>query len=152
MSSKESILNKIADYLARRDHSRKEIETKLEQKKIFDKNEIQIALQKAQAAGWFTPEDELAKRVHEQLVRRHKSHKYITQYLKEKGLPPTTFSATDEKQSALYHLQKKFKNLDNLSYDDKQRALRSLAQKGFNQGICFEILNDVGILNNPDLD
>lgn len=142
MSSKESILNKIADYLARRDHSPKEIQEKLERKKIFDKDEILEALHKAKEHGWFLPEDELAQKVHQHLVRKRKSYKYIQQYLHSKGLPGTKFNASEEAESIRRHLQKKFQNLDNIEYDDKQKALRSLAQKGFDRGLCFSVLDD----------
>lgn len=140
MSPKELILNKIADYLARRDHSPKEILDKLEQKKIFDKELILEQLKKAQDAGWFLPEDELAQKVHAYLVRKRKSYKYIQQYLKTKGLPGTEFEPQEEAQTIKAHLQKKFQSLIDLEYDDKQKALRSLVQKGFDPHICFEVL------------
>lgn len=142
MSSKESILNKIADYLARRDHSPKEIQDKLEKKKIFASDEILLALQKAKDAGWFLPEDELAQKVHNYLVRKGKSYRYIQQYLKNKGLPSTDFDRLEEVQTITRQLEKKFQSFKNLEYDDKQKALRSLTQKGFDLGCCFEVLNN----------
>lgn len=140
MSSKESILHKIADYLARRDHSPKEILDKLERKKLYSQEEILLGLQKAQEAGWFLPDEELALKVHAYLVRKGKSHKYIEQYLKTKGLPPTAFDRQEEVQTIRRHLEKKFQTFSNLEYDDKQKVLRSLAQKGFDLNCCYEAL------------
>ncbi len=140
MSSKESILHKIADYLARRDHSPKEILDKLERKKVFTTNEILSGIKKAQDAGWFLPDDELALKVHAHLVRKGKSHKYIEQYLKTKGLPSTAFDRSEEVQTIRRHLEKKFQTFANLEYDDKQKVLRSLAQKGFDLSCCYEAL------------
>lgn len=154
MSSKESILHKIADYLARRDHSSKEILEKLERKKIFTREEILEGLQKAQEAGWFLPEDELSEKVHAHLVRKGKSFKFIQQYLKNKGLPSTEFNREEEVQTICRHLEKKFQSFSNLEYDDKQKVLRSLTQKGFDLSCCYEALRleaDMELMNHEEL-
>lgn len=143
----ESILNKIADYLARRDHSVKEIKDKLTEKKIYDLAEINEAIQKAKDLKWFLPENELAEKVAQFLTLRSKSHYYINGYLKEKGLPTIEFSEARELSAINKCLSKKFKNPNNLTYNDKLKAIRLLSSRGFHRETCYKILNQ-----NFDLD
>lgn len=140
MSTKESILNKIADYLARRDHSVLEVKEKLAQKKIYDPEEIEIALKKAIESKWFLPEDELAEKVARSLALKNKSQYFISNYLREKGLPQVNFDEDTETQAVKNFLSKKFKDYHNLSYEDRQKALRQLSGRGFSAEICYKVL------------
>ncbi len=137
----QSILNNIADYLARRDHSVKEIEEKLAQKQIYDPEEIKEAIQQAIDQKWFLPEDELAENVARSLSLKSKSHYFITNYLKEKGLPVVEFSEDNESTAIRRCLIKKFKNHQNLSFEDKQKAMRLLSSRGFHKETCYKILD-----------
>lgn len=139
--SNSSILNKIADYLARRDHSVKEIEEKLAQKKIYDPEKIKEALQKAIDQKWFLPDDELAEKVARAMTLKSKSHYFILNYLREKGLPAVEFSEESEIMAIRKCLIKKFKNHQNLSYEDKQKAMRLLSSRGFHRETCYKVLD-----------
>ena len=140
MSTKESILNKIADYLARRDHSVQEVKEKLAQKKIYDPADIDKAIKKAIDQKWFLPEDELAQKVAHSLAQKNKSHYFIINYLREKGLPPVEFSQETEIETIENCLRKKFGNYRNLSFDDRQKALRLLSSRGFSAESCYKVL------------
>lgn len=140
MSSKELILNKIADYLARRDHSVQEIKEKLAQKKIYDPQEIDEALQIAQDKKWFLPEEELAQKVARNLYTKYKSHFFVQNYLRDKGLPTVAFSEENEENSIKSVLRKKFGSHFNLDYEKKQKALRLLSGRGFNPELCYKVL------------
>ncbi len=141
MSTKESILTKIADYLARRDHSILEIQEKLAQKKIYDPEDVDAALQNAIAQKWFLPEGELAEKVARALNSKNKSHFFILNYLQAKGLPPVPFIEEHELKAMERCLQKKFKNFTNLNITDKQKALRMLASRGFKPELCYKIVD-----------
>lgn len=141
MSTKESILKKIADYLALRDHSPKEIQEKLALKENYDPEDIAAALQTAKEKKWFLPEDELAERVAEGLAIKNKSPQYINNYLLEKGLPSIAISEDLETQAIERCLAKKFKDSKNLSPQDQQKALRLLASRGFKPELCYKVLD-----------
>lgn len=140
MTTKESILNKIADYLARRDHSVQEIKEKLAQKKIYDPEDIENAIQKAIDQKWFLPEDELAEKVANSLLLKNKSHYFISNYLREKGLPQVHLAEDGESEAIKKYLTKKFGDYTNLTYEARQKALRALASRGFNAETCYKIL------------
>lgn len=140
MSTKESILNKIADYLALRDHSVKEIKEKLAQKKIYEPEKIEEAIQKAIDQKWFIPEHELSEKVASSLALKKKSYSFILNYLKEKGLPPVDFAEDVEVKAIQGCLIKKFKNPQNLDYEDKQKAMRLLSSRGFDQETCYKVI------------
>jgi SOS response regulatory protein OraA/RecX len=142
MSSKESILNKIADYLARRDHSVKEIKEKLAQKKIYEPEKIDEAIQKAIDQKWFIPEHELSEKVARSLAIKKKSHFFISNYLKEKGLPPVDFSEELEVMAIQGCLIKKFRNPQNLDFEDTQKAMHLLSSRGFDRETCYKVLGN----------
>ncbi len=143
MSSKESILHKIADYLARRDHSVKEIKEKLAQKKIYEPEKINEAVQKAIDQKWFLPDDELSAKVARSLTLKNKSYFFIINYLEDKGLPTVEFSEEIEIQSIQNYLIKKFKAYQNLDFEDKQKAMRLLSSRGFQRETCYKALGSM---------
>lgn len=136
MSMKESILNKIADYLSRRDHSVKEIQEKLAQKKIYDPLDIEVALERAQKMKWFLPAEELAEKVYHSLARKNKSFHFVQNYLIQKGLPQIDFQEDLELSAIKTVLRKKFKTSKITKYDDKIKAFGLLSQKGFEKEVC----------------
>ncbi len=141
MPPMESILNKIADYLARRDHSVKEIQEKLAQKQIYDPAEISEAIQKAIDNKWFLPEEELAEKVARSLYLKNKSYYFISNYLKERGLPKVPFSPDKEASAIGKCLAKKFGNYTSLNFEDKQKAIRLLSSRGFQKEICYKVID-----------
>lgn len=81
--------NKMLDLLARRDHSEKELRTKLQ--KHFDEAQIEKAIEFAKDKKWI-PDDEssanlLAERAAAGLHRKKKGILYINHFLGKKGLP-----------------------------------------------------------------
>lgn len=150
MSAKESILNIIADYLARRDHSVQEIQEKLAQKKNYDPQEIADAIQKAKDKKWLLPEDELAEKVARSLALKNKSYFFISNYLEEKGLPVIPFDEDTEIMAIERCLTKKFGNRHNLSLQDKQKALRLLSGRGFKAELCYKVLDHNFEVDEPD--
>lgn len=91
--------NKLMDYLARRDHSEKELREKL--KKNFSHEEIDRAIQHAKDHGWMLDPTELAEKTALSLNRKGKGNLYIQQYLQNKGLPPLSAPIELEEERAM---------------------------------------------------
>ena len=125
----KSALDRLADYLAKRDHSEYELEVKLARRHTPE--EIKEALAEAHDRKWILPPDELAEKVVRHLLARKKSTTYIRGYLRKLRLPEAEISAESEVDGALALLLRKFGGLDTLSWDDKQRAARYLSYRGF---------------------
>ena len=139
MPSKSPILNKIADYLARRDHSIDEIKKKLEQKN-YDPQDIQSSLEIAQNNGWFLNPQELSKKVSLSLAHKNRSHFFINQYLKDKGLPETPFDESQEELAIKTQLLKKFKKTCGFKQNEYHKALQFLSHKGFYSETCLKVI------------
>lgn len=128
MSSKNA-LDKLADHLARRDHSEAELRSKLA--RHYSPDEIDAAISEAQERRWLLPAEELAAKVAEEWHRKGKGILFINQYLKNKGLPPVSTDSDKEKQKAKLVAQQKFARLGDLPYDEKQKVGQYLQNRGF---------------------
>ncbi len=121
----------VQDYLSRRQHSEKELLQKLLQKE-FTEEESLLAISFAKERKWLEDPEELSERVYREWSKKNKSHKWICQYLDEKGLPVIEkWAAGREAKKAAYHLSKKFGKINN---DNYKRASSNLAAKGFSFG------------------
>lgn len=129
----QNCLNKIVDYLSRRDHSEKELHEKLTRKK-FDPETIQKAISWARERGYIRPPEELSKILTEMLLRRGKGRNYIYQYLKKRGLPPPVLEEIDketELRKALEFAQQKIKSDTVLDRAAREKIGRKLITRGF---------------------
>jgi len=131
-------LDKVAELLARRDHSEKELYEKLSQKG-FSSQDSSAAIEYAWEHKWLLPPEELAERVKLQLDEKGKGFLYIQSYLQSKGLPCPPKNSETEKLKAQRLLQKKFETLKpNTSNEEKKKQTsRFLKNKGFD----FETIN-----------
>ena len=110
--------NKMLDLLARRDHSEKELRTKL--KKHFTEAEIEKAIEFAKNKKWI-PDDEtsailLAERAASALHRKKKGILYINHFLGKKWLPKLKADPRLELEKArdlINNKKSKKKNVDN---------------------------------------
>src|SRR5437879_1346003 len=78
-------LELLARILAVRDHSRRELHEKLNQK--FPEDVVQAALAHAERKRWLQPEAEIAERAALTFQRKLKSRSYIENQLQKRGLP-----------------------------------------------------------------
>lgn len=131
-------LNKVADYLARRDHSELELRTKLG--KHFESSTIDWAIQEAQESNWLGDPQEIAERAALSLHRKRKGYLYIKRFLKEKGLPNVNRDETLEYEKAEDLLQDKFGKFSDFSYEEKQKAFRFLINRGFEDSLIKDII------------
>lgn len=131
MTESKSAREKTMDYLATREHSRLELETKL-QKHKYSNEEIQSALDHAESSGWLMTPESLALKVSEELHRKKKSHFFIEEYLKSKGLPSVPLDSERELEKAQILLKSQFSKLSKLpEKDKKQQVMRLLQSRGF---------------------
>lgn len=90
------------DYLARRDHSERELRDKLKKAQHTD-HEIEAAIEEARERKWLPDESVLAAREADRLARQGKSPQQIRVWLSRKGLPTSglqTLLTENEEQSA----------------------------------------------------
>ncbi len=137
---KVSAIDRLTRYLARRDHSERELIEKLSP--FHEKNEIQKALEYAKESKWLTPPQILSRRIFENLNHKGKSNSYIQHVLKKKGLPYLTL--TDDKEAhKAYHLVIKHFGKEQLKeYNKKQKIMRWLAYRGYSSHIIQKVLNE----------
>lgn len=135
--------------LARRDHSRREIQQKLKKAGHLE-SEIEAALTRATERRWLLDETVLASREANRLARAGKSRPVIEQWLKRKGLPTQSIEwetplADQEFASALTLAQRAWPRLLRAAVRDcgktsgrmttefslRNRLQRMLLQRGF---------------------
>lgn len=140
---------KVMDLLARRGHSELELRQKLS--RTYEPAEVDDAIQFAQENNWMTAPDELAERVAVELGRRKKGHRYINQFLKNKGLPPVTKDAEDEVTRAQELAETKLSRLlaktQALDYEEsrkiQQKIYRLLGSRGFDEETIRRVLTNL---------
>lgn len=135
--------NKIVDYLARRDHSEKELRQKLS--KFYSKTEIDMALEMAHENSWLRDPQDLSRSVTEQLNRKNKPHAYIQNYLRKKGLPSSEKDTTVEAEKALKLVKRKFaRQLEEAGKSELKLKIQNfLMSRGFSRDIIFQIFKEL---------
>lgn len=132
-------LDAVARFLALRDHSLYELKQKLSRR--FDDVMIEHVLAEAEARNWLSSEEDVARRLCEQLSRRGKSRGYIVAQLRKRRLPEVEMKGEDELAKARELLVRKF-GAEKLSYEDKAKAFRFLKYRGFEDRWIRKALND----------
>jgi SOS response regulatory protein OraA/RecX len=133
-------LESLARYLAMRDHSEAELRTKMRRR--FDLDVIEKALEFARSREWLTAPEKLAKKATEELNRRKKSHRYIQNALRKRGLPATRAESSEEMEKIRQLLRSKFVEAAELSYEEKANAYRFLRYRGFEDALIRKVLNE----------
>jgi len=161
---------KVMDLVALRDHSEKELRTKLREyfrrnlqyrKRLAQKQhreftedteenqrEIQAAIEGAidfaKEQGWLGDPENLSRKMAQTLHRKNKGLGYINNYLKEKGLPPVGDDRDLELEKALALVKNKYSDLSGLSFEEKRkeqaRVARFLAARGFDSEIVRKVI------------
>lgn len=136
----QNCLNKLVDYLSRRDHSVKELEEKL-RRKLFDPPTIKAAIQWAQDRGYIRPPLELSASLAEMLQRRGKGRLYIEQYLKKRGLP-TQINIDNESEYdlAMEFARQKATKYANLDRSAREKIGRQLVARGFPLNVVRKVI------------
>ena len=145
-----SIKHKIMEYIARRDHSEKELKNKLRRLKDYQERkkprysaeEIDGAIQWAWDNKWLKPGEELSESVARTLHNKKKGIRYINAYLTQKGLPHQPLDEEQEMSKAIKLIRHK---IIDKTWDSnlKLKLTRFLISRGFPQHIISKALKGV---------
>jgi SOS response regulatory protein OraA/RecX len=133
-------LESLARHLAARDHSELELRQKLRRR--FEKDIVDQALNFALERNWLLEPEKLAVRATEEFSRRKKSHRYIQDQLRRRGLPPTAANDDAELTKMRGLLQRKFGSAIDLAYEENAQAFRFLKYRGFQDALIRKVLNE----------
>ncbi len=137
-----SARNKMMDYLARRDHSEKELRKKLKDK--FTPEEIDRAIAYGKTEGWIPNSEEgiqaLAEKTAATLRRKGKGTLYINNYLREKGLPRVAPNPSEELEKARELAHNKFSDISKMDRKEKGKVARFLISRGFGLDIVRKVI------------
>lgn len=142
----EEAKRKLMDLVAGRDHTEKELRTKLA--KYTDEETAEETIQWAQKQNWLASSEKLKQDWAEKLSRKGKGVKQINQKLEVLGLETIKASAEDELEKARRLALAKwsaedFKNTDQTEAQKlKVKIMRYLAARGFEASIINQILKN----------
>lgn len=134
---------KAMDFLARRDHSEKELIEKLG--RHFSQEEIEPVLEEMKQRGWLIDPHELAAKVTQSLHRKNKGFLYIQHFLRQKGLPATEKEPEVEMEKARDLIASKAKDLT-----DFARLASLLKNRGFDTETISRTIHEIRT-NTPSL-
>lgn len=137
-----SAFDRLVGYLARRDHSIRELRQKLS--KYHEAEEVISALEKAQERGYLVDGNTLAERASAQLLRRGKGPAHIRAYLKKKGLPYLGVPESAELVRAARLVIDKMKKNPPYTLEEKKKIFRFLGSRGFSAGVARKVINSKG--------
>ena len=131
------------DMIARRDHSEKELRTKLKDK-FGDAEDgmeaVEAAIEYAKENKWLGDPADLSRRMADMLHRRHKGIVYINHYLREKGLPSVDVDRDLELEKALDLVKNKYREEQEFDRAEKARVARFLASRGFDSDTVRKVI------------
>lgn len=133
-------IDRIAYYLAARDHSKKELQTKLS--RHFEPDVVNDAIESAQHQGWLIEPQVLSQRIQDQLYRRGKGHLYILNQLRKKGLPEVFFDEDREFEVASSVIETKYPGWRQSDQKGLSKAFRFLLSRGFISSVVFNLKKD----------
>ena len=133
--------DKMAYYLAARDHSLKELYQKLS--KNFPQDIVNLTLDKAIDQGLISSPKEMAAKTAQMLHRKNKGYYYIHNYLKKKGLPEVERDEEIEIDKACAIINGYFTGENSLSYEQKQKAIRLLKNRGFDNDTIKKAIYEI---------
>lgn len=127
-----SLLSRALKLLARREYSRHELQQRLSAHSD-NADEIEVVLDELTARGWQSDERYAQSLIRSKSPRQGRLK--LTYQLEQQGIDPQHIhhwlpEACDEQQHAIAILQKKYPNAPQ-TWQDKQKAARFLAQRGF---------------------
>lgn len=137
---------RIMDYVAKRDHSEKELRTKL--KRYAESEIIDQATQWAIEQKWLAAPEVLKDKFADQLHRRGKGIRSINQKLKAKGLPSTKsdFETEIAKARKLVFAKWDASDFNGLDFKEaqklKSKIMRFLITRGFETDVVGQILKN----------
>lgn len=139
-SSFDRAFEALARYLRIRDHSRFELQTKLERR--FDAATVAEVLTHAARKRLLLNEKSVAENLVEQLVRKHKSRRFIEVELERRRLPKPEFTLKETELANMRLLLKRKFGVQPLSLEDQAKAYRFLKYRGFDESSIQQVINE----------
>jgi regulatory protein len=162
---------KLMDLIALRDHSEKELRTKLKQtlspRKRYGKSAqysgpdtaensesereslqsvikttIDEAIIFAKENNWLGAPEELSVKMAYGLHKRQKGSYYINGWLRQKGLPPISVDRDFELEKARGLIKNKFPNIEKATREEKAKISRFLASRGFDLDTVRKVIHE----------
>lgn len=140
-SSKKSATRQVMDMISRREYSEKELEDRLTEKGFAEK-EIFEALQNAKEKKWLNSPEYLSEQLALQLHKKNKGIEFINATLTDKGLPHINRDESFELEKALSLVKTKYSRFAEFSRDEKLKAARFLASRGFDSSTIEKVFHD----------
>ncbi len=137
---------KIMDFVARRDHSEKELRKKLSLR--CEPEVVDQAIEWAKEQNWLAKPEVLSEKFAEQLSRRGKGIRKINQKLKDLGLGAVKADKDAELEKAKRLVLNKWSSEDfrGLSFQESQKLkakiMRYLIARGYESDVVSNILNN----------
>lgn len=135
---------KLMDFVARRDHSEKELRQKLTLR--CEPDVVESTIQWAREQNWLASPDKLRQQFAEQLSRRGKGIRKINQKLKDLGLESVSADRETEIEKARQLATAKWSASDFRGLDFKEsqklkaRIMRYLITRGYESDVVSQIL------------
>ena len=137
MRVSKSAFDRLVGYLSSRDHSVRELSTKL--KRHHENTEIIEALERADELGLLKNPSQIAQQVAASLLRRGKGPQWIQAQLKKKGLPVVSIDPDEETAKARAVVERKFAFDPPLTIEQKTKIYRYLCNRGFRPQVARAI-------------
>lgn len=136
---KKSAFDRMMTYLARRDHTPRELRDKLA--RYHEGDEIIAALEKAEEYNLLPDPKVMSQKTSEALLRKGKGARYVAAYLKKKGLPPSGLKQEDELDRARRLVLDQLKFEIPFSLEEKKKIFRYLTNRGFSSQVVRQVMN-----------
>jgi regulatory protein len=144
-SSYEELRDRALRLLSRRDHSVRELKTKLKQRMSFEESDFEKVLEYLAKFNYLVSQDSLAARYVKEWRSQGKGRHWINGKLKTKGLPTANLTDDDEeREAAKSFLAKKLRlnALSKMPYAERARIGRSLISRGFSSTLVATLIHD----------
>ncbi len=144
----KSLKNKILRLLTKRDHSAKEMKTKLKRYYEFSDEDFTSALAYVKELGYLPDEAKMAQSLINKWRREGRGKNYVSMKLKTRGIEIGTLDSVvlkdDENEiaSARYFLEKKLRGQDlkELDFKEKQKLMRQMTSRGFSVSVVRDLI------------
>lgn len=136
----KSAYEKSIDFLARRDHSEKELSEKLQQRQ-YTEDEINEAIEELWERNYLLPPKELAEKMARNLNEKGKGIHYIQQYLQKKGLPKVFSEPDFEVEKGLDLIERRLRCKPPFEFEMKVKIQRFLNNRGYAYDSIMRIVN-----------
>ena len=131
----------VMDLISRREYSEAELKQRLELKS-FSNEEIDQAISAAKERKWLGQPEEMAQSLADQLHKKNKGIEFINNTLSEKGLPSVSRDENLELEKALSLVKNKYSRFEEFSREEKIKAMRFLASRGFDSSTIKKVFHD----------